>query len=51
MDGPIEPDETAEPSDLLLKRGFTVHRLRENQPAINQPSQDTIPGAGSGDEE
>lgn len=50
MEGPIEPDEAAEPEDLLLKRGFTVHRLRETQPGINEPSQDTIPGTGSGDE-
>lgn len=48
--GTIPPDESAEPEDLILKRGFTVHRLRETQPAINQPSQDTIPGTGSGDE-
>lgn len=50
MTGAITPDESAEPDDLILKRGFTVHRLRETQPAINEPSQDSVPGAGSGDE-
>lgn len=50
MDPRIDPDDLAEPEDLILKRGFTVHRLRENQPALNEPTQDAIPGAGSGDE-
>lgn len=47
--GEIEPDENAEPEDLILKRGFTVARMRESQPAINAPAQDSVPGTGSGD--
>lgn len=49
--GDIKPDPTAEPEELILKRGFTVQRMREVQPAINAPSQDTVPGPGSGDTE
>lgn len=50
-DTPIEPIEGTVASDqIILKRGFNVHRLRENQPAVNQPAQDSIPGAGSGDQ-
>jgi len=30
-------------------RRITVHRMRETQPLVNAPAQDTIPGAGSGD--
>lgn len=47
--GDIKPDEDAEPEDLILKRGFTVARMRESQPAVNAPGQDTVPGPGSGD--
>lgn len=49
--GDIQPDDSAEPEELILKRGFTVHRMRESQPAINAPAQDSVPGPGSGDTE
>lgn len=49
-DTPIEPIEDTTSDQIILKRGFSVHRLRENQPAVNQPAQDSIPGAGSGDQ-
>lgn len=48
-DTPIDPVENASAEEVLLKRGFTVHRLREPQPAVNQPAQDSVPGVGSGD--
>jgi hypothetical protein len=51
MMGDIKPDPDAEPEDLILKRGFTIHRMREEQPAMNAPSQDTVPGPGSADGE
>lgn len=37
------------PSDILLVRRVHVGRMREEQPAVGQPTQDTIPGAGSSD--
>lgn len=49
-DTPIEPIEDGTSEQIILKRGFMVHRLRETQPAVNQPAQDSVPGAGSGDQ-
>ena len=49
-DTPLDPLDDAPVEQIILKRGFTVHRMRETQPTINAPAQDTIPGAGSGDE-
>jgi len=49
MTEPIPPVEDAPEEQILLKRGFTVHRMRETQPLLNAPAQDTVPGAGSGD--
>lgn len=49
-DTPIEPIENASAEQIILKRGFMVHRLRETQPGLNQAAQDSIPGAGSGDQ-
>lgn len=36
-------------SDILMKRGVHVGRMREEHPAVGQPTQDTIPGPGSTD--
>ena len=36
--------------DITRVRSVTSHRRREEQPQINQPEQDTIPGTGSGDQ-
>lgn len=41
------PDGT--PTDILLKRSIHVGRMREEQPAVGQPTQDTIVGPGSSD--
>lgn len=30
---------------LLIKRAVTTQRLRETQPAINQPRQNTLPSS------
>lgn len=49
-DTPIPSVDDAPVEQIILKRGFTVHRMRETQPVINAPAQDTIPGQGSGDE-
>jgi hypothetical protein len=47
----IQPisDVEEEPETLILQRGFTVRRLRDSQPAINAPAQDTLPGSSSGE--
>lgn len=37
-------------ADITRTRGVTAHRFREQQPQINEPASDTIPGKGSGDE-
>lgn len=37
-------------SDITRVRSVTAHRFREQQPQVNEPSSDTIPGKGSGDE-
>jgi hypothetical protein len=37
-------------SDIKKVRGITVHRHREEQNQVNQPSLDTVPGTGSGDQ-
>lgn len=44
------PSEEDEAADLIFVRGTTRSRYRETQPAFNQPRQDTLPGASSGDE-
>lgn len=50
MSDQIDPIDDAPAEQIILKRGFTVHRMRETQPVLNAPTQDTIPGTGSGDE-
>lgn len=37
------------PTDILLKRNIHVGRMRDEHPAVGQPTQDTIPGPGSSD--
>ena len=49
LERPI-PKPTGTVSDITRVRGVMSHRYRETQPQVNQPAQDTIPGAGSGDQ-
>lgn len=44
------PKPTGSVVDITRIRGVMTHRYRESQPQVNQPAQDTIPGAGSGDQ-
>lgn len=44
------PKPTGTITDIKKVRGITVHRHREEQNQLNQPSQDTVPGEGSGDQ-
>jgi hypothetical protein len=37
-------------TDITRVRTVMSHRHREDQPQINQPEQDTVPGTGSGDQ-
>lgn len=39
------------PQDILHKRSIHVGRMRDEQPAVGQPTQDTVPGPGSADSE
>ena len=49
MERPIPlPQGTVE--DITRIRSVTAHRFREQQPQMNEPSSDTIPGKGSGDQ-
>jgi hypothetical protein len=38
------PKPTGTPTDIRIKRGITVGRMREEQPAMGQPTQKTVPG-------
>ena len=49
LERPI-PKPTGTVADITRVRGVMTHRHREQQPEVNQPSRDTIPGAGSGDQ-
>lgn len=44
------PVPTGTVSDITKVRSVMSHRHREQQPQVNQPYQDTIPGSGSGDQ-
>lgn len=44
------PIPTGTVIDITRVRRVTIGRFREQQPAINQELQDTVPGAGSGDQ-
>ena len=37
-------------ADITKVRAVTAHRFREQQPQMTEPSSDTIPGKGSGDQ-
>jgi len=49
MERPL-PEPTGTVADITKIRSVTAHRFREQQPQMNEPSSDTIPGKGSGDE-
>lgn len=49
MSDVILPVTDASEAALSMKRSVTSYRMRENHPAINSVSQDTVPGSGSGD--
>lgn len=44
------PIPTGTVADITRIRRVTIGRFREQQPAMNQELQDTVPGAGSGDQ-
>jgi len=44
------PNPTGTLADITKVRAVTAHRFREQQPQMNEPSSDTIPGKGSGDQ-
>jgi hypothetical protein len=44
------PTPTGTEDDITRVRTVMVHRFREQQPQVNQPSSDTVPGEGSGDQ-
>ena len=44
------PTPTGTVADITRVRSVMTRRHREQQPQVNQPSQDTLPGAGSGDQ-
>lgn len=50
MSDQIAPIDDGSVEQITRRRSFTVHRMRESQPVLNAPQQDTIPGTGSGDE-
>jgi len=49
MERPL-PAPTGTVEDITKIRSVMSHRFREQQPQMNEPSSDTIPGKGSGDE-
>lgn len=44
------PKPTGSVADITRVLGTMTHRHREQQPEVNQPTRDTVPGAGSGDQ-
>lgn len=50
----IDEEHLSSPSgtatDIIRVRRVTIGRFREQQPAMGQERQDTVPGAGSGDQ-
>lgn len=44
------PSPSGTVSDITKVRKVMAHRVREQQPQINEPSSDTVPGEGSGDQ-
>jgi len=49
LERPI-PKPTGTVADITRVLGTMSHRRREQQPEVNQPSRDSTPGAGSGDQ-
>lgn len=49
-DKDLLPTPSGSVQDITKVRRFTFPRFREQQPAIGQQLQDTVPGAGSGDQ-
>lgn len=46
----IKPSNNSTTLDITKIRRVHTPRIREQQPAIGQPLQDTVPGTGSGDQ-
>lgn len=44
------PTPETDAEELILRRTTSKSRHREAQPAYNEPRQDTLPGASSGDQ-
>jgi hypothetical protein len=44
------PKPTGTVADITRVLGTMAHRHRETQPEVNQPTRDTVPGSGSGDQ-
>jgi hypothetical protein len=44
------PQPTGSVTDIKRVRTVMTSRHREEQPQLNQPEQDTLPGTGSGDQ-
>lgn len=45
-----KPLEIATAEEIIIRRNISRSRHRETQPAYNEPRQDTLPGASSGDQ-
>lgn len=46
----IRPSSNSTTADITKIRRIHTSRMREQQPAVGQPLQDTVPGTGSGDQ-
>lgn len=44
------PNPSGTLAEITRIRKVIAHRMREPQPQINEPSSDTVPGEGSGDQ-
>ena len=44
------PTPSGSVDDITRVRRVTIGRFREQQPAMGQELQDTVPGSGSGDQ-
>lgn len=50
MSEALLPTPTGTVADITRVRHVSVRRFREQQPAMGQELQDTVPGSGSGDQ-
>ncbi len=50
MSEELLPTPTGTVTDITRVRRVSLGRFREQQPAMNQELQDTVPGSGSGDQ-